>query len=81
MTREELKRFWFSIPHNPNKTPKYTITVKMDKYKSRKGHGKVSITRDDSNGFSQFTTHQVNPLQYVFNTKEYKSKKYQLIIK
>ena len=53
----------------------------MDKYKSRKGHGKVSITRDDSNGFSQFTTHQVNPLQYVFNTKEYKSKKYQLIIK
>ena len=92
MSREELKRLWFSIPHDKNKTPKYNITVTMDKYKGRKGQGTVSITRDDSDGFSQFTTHQVNPLQYALSRmsekysrkvydKRFDLSKYQLIIK
>ena len=67
MNRQELKRLWFSIPHDKNKIPTRTIVVTMDKYPGRKGQGTVKITRDDSDGYSEFNTHQVNPIQYALN--------------
>tara|TARA_R110002096_G_scaffold209388_1_gene396549 strand:+ start:185 stop:466 length:282 start_codon:yes stop_codon:yes gene_type:complete len=93
MNREELKRLWFSIPHDKNKVPTRTIVVTMDKYKGRIGQGTVQITRDDSDGYSEFNTHQVNPIAYVLNKMKdkcqdrleydinYDYSKYQLIIK
>ena len=67
MNREELKRLWFSIPHDKNKVPTRTIVVTMDKYKGRLGQGRVQITRDDSDGYSCMTTHQVNPIEWALN--------------
>ena len=67
MNREELKRLWFSIPHDKNKIPTRTIVVKYDKHESRIGEGTVVITRDDSSGYSCFSTHQKNPLEYALN--------------
>ena len=61
MNREELKRLWWSIPHGNKGIPTRTIVVQMDKYEGRKGQGTVTITRDDSDGYSEFKTHQVNP--------------------
>ena len=63
MSREELKRLWFSLPTQTKVTK--TIVVEMDKYEGRKGQGTVQITSDGPDGFSQFTTHQKNPLQYA----------------
>ena len=74
MNREELKRLWFSIPHDKNKVPTRTIVVTMDKYKGRKGQGTVVITRDDSDGYSCFSTHQVNPLAWALNKMKDKCK-------
>ena len=67
MNREELKRLWFSIPHDKNKVPTRTIVVTMDKYKGRIGQGTVKITRDDSDGYSSMSTHQVNPIEWALN--------------
>ena len=67
MTRNELKRLWFSIPHGQDKAPTRTIVVTMDKYKGRIGQGTVEITRDDSSGYSSFSTHQVKPIEYALN--------------
>ena len=90
--REELKRLWFSIPHDENRTPKYTITVTFDKYPPREGQGTVEISRDDKEGWSSFKTHTNEPLKYAldrmnapYNRKQYEERydlsKYQLIIK
>ena len=93
MNREELKRLWFSIPHGQDKAPTRTIVVTMDKYKGRIGQGTVQITRDDSSGYSQFTTHQVKPIEYALNKMKdkcqdrleydinYDYSKYKLVIK
>tara|TARA_R100000541_G_scaffold39094_1_gene46899 strand:+ start:201 stop:464 length:264 start_codon:yes stop_codon:yes gene_type:complete len=87
MTREELKRLWFSIPTDPNKKQENTIVVEMDNYPARKGEGTVQITRDGPDGYSQFTTHQKNPLQYALDRMSEGDdglrdlSKYQLIIK
>ena len=67
MNREELKRLWFSIPHEYDKIPTRTIVVTMDKYPGRKGEGTVKITRDDSDGYSCMTTHQKNPIAWALN--------------
>ena len=67
MNREELKRLWFSIPHDKNKVPTRTIVVTMDKYKGRIGQGTVRITCDTSDGYSEFCTHQENPIEYALN--------------
>ena len=92
MNREELKRLWFSIPHDKNKQPKRTITVVLDKYPGRIGEGTVKIVRDTSDGYSSFSTHQKNPIAYALNKMKDKCKdrkeyninydysKYQLII-
>ena len=45
-------------------------------------YGHVEIVSDGPNGFSQFTTHQENPLQYAKNRiKEDKLKDFKLVIK
>ena len=79
MSREELKRLWFSLPTQTKVTK--TIVVEMDKYEGRKGQGTVQITNDGPSGFTQFKSHEVNPIEYVLNCKEYKSKEYKLVIK
>ena len=87
MTREELKQLWFSIPADPNKETSRTIVVEMGKNPHWKGYGTVTITRDGPDGFSQFTTHQKNPLQYALDRMSEGDdglrdlSKYQLIIK
>ena len=87
MTREELKRLWFSIPTDPNKKQENTIVVEMDNYPARKGEGTVQITCDGPDGYSQFKTHQKNPLQYALDRMSEGDdglrdlSKYQLIIK
>ena len=63
MNREELKRLWWSIPHGKLGVPMRTIVVEFDKHKSRIGQGTVRITCDSNSGYSEFNTHQVDPLQ------------------
>ena len=65
MTREELKRLWFSIPTDPNKKQENTIVVEYTKNPHWKGCGYVTITRDGPDGYSRFSTHQKDPLQYA----------------
>ena len=93
MNREELKRLWWSIPHGNKGIPTRTIVVTMDKYKGRLGQGRVQITRDDSDGYSCMTTHQVKPIEWALNKMKdkcqnrleyninYDYSKYKLIIK
>ena len=92
MNREELKRLWWSIPHGKLGVPMRTIVVEFDKNKSRIGQGTVRITCDSNSGYSEFNTHQVDPLQYALDkmnekynrleyNEDYDYSKYQLIIK
>ena len=87
MNREELKRLWFSISTDPNKKQENTIVVEKGKNPHWKGYGTVIITRYGPDGFSQFTTHQKNPLQYALDRMSEGDdglrdlSKYQLIIK
>ena len=67
MSREELKRLWLSIPIDPNKKQKNTIVVKYGKNPHWKGYGYVTITRDGPDGYSHFSTHQKDPLQYALD--------------
>ena len=84
--REELKRFLFSIPTEGRKVTK-TITVTMIKGIDGKpnqwwpGYGNVSIDSDGPDGWRHFATSQEHPMKYALNTEEYKSGKYQLIVK
>ena len=79
MTRNQLKQMWFNLPTTTKVTK--TILVEMDKYKGRQGQGTVQITNDGPSGFHQFKTHQVNPIEYVRNSKEFTSGEYKLVIK
>ena len=93
MNREELKRMWLSIPHGEMGPPKRTILVRFDTHPSRRGQGTVTITRDGDGGYSEFSTHQVQPLKYALDKMKdkcdnrleydinYDYSKYQLIIK
>ena len=65
MNREELKRLWFSLP--PSTVVRKEITVKMGKSKFWPGYGYVTIMREGPDGFSEFSTHQEDPLQYAKN--------------
>ena len=78
--REELKRLLFSLPTEGRKVVK-TITITMTKSKFWPGYGEVSIDSDGPDGFTHFGTHQKNPMEYVLNSEEYKSGKYELIVK
>ena len=64
--REELKRLWFSIDYS-NTPVRKEIEVDL-RYLDNKwwpNHGYVKIIRDGQEGYSSFTTHQENPLQYA----------------
>ena len=74
MSREELKRLWFSLDCS-NVPVRKEIIVQTD-------YGHVEIMSDGPNGYNSFKTNQgENALQYALNTKEYKSNKYKLVIK
>ena len=79
MSREELKKLWFSLPVSQKEIK--TITVEVGKNPHWVGYGEVTIMSDGPNGYSHFSTHQEFPMEYALNTKEYKSGEYELIIK
>ena len=74
MSREELKRLWFSLDYS-NIKEKKEIVVETN-------FGHVEIMSEGPNGYSSFKTNQgKNALKYALDTKEYKSKEYKLVIK
>lgn len=79
MSREELQRLLFAFPQVVSERKQ--IIVEMDKYKDRIGQGTIEIIRENSDGFMCSKTHQKHPYTYLFNTKEYQSNEYELIIK
>ena len=80
MTKNELKQLWFNLPTQTKVTK--TIVVEISKSKEFwVGYGTIQVTSDGPNGFSQFKTHQEFPMEYLLNLKEYKSGKYDVIIK
>ena len=82
MSREELKRLWFSLNHS--NTPVRKEVIVDLRYLDNKwwpNYGYVQILSDGPNGYSSFSTHQENPLEYAKSRKEYKSGEYELIIK
>ena len=86
MSREELKRLWFSLPVSQKEIK--TITVEIGKNPHWVGYGEITIMSDGPNGYSHFSTHQEHPVQYALDLIEnskgctYKDySKYQLVIK
>ena len=88
MTREELKTAWLNIDYSNVKVKKEIIVdLRYIKNKFWPGYGYVTIMREGPDGFSEFSTHQENPLQYAKdiikeNDHPYEDySKYELIIK
>ena len=82
MNREELKRLWFSLPPSTVVRKEITVDLRYIKNKYWPGYGYVQILSDGPNGYSSFSTHQENPLQYAKNRmKEEKLKDFKLVIK
>ena len=80
MTRNELKQMWFNLPTQTKITKTIIVKLMKDKF-NWKNCGDVKIIKDDKSGYHSFSTFQKNPVEYALNTKEYKSGKYQLVIK
>ena len=80
MRREELKRLWFSLDHSNTPVRKQIIVDKCTN-PYWPNCAKVEILSDGPNGYSSFSTHQENPLEYAKNCSEYKSGEYELILK
>ena len=87
MTREELKMMFLQMDCS-NIPVKKEIVVEIGKNPYWIGYGTVTITSDGPDGFSQFSTHQENPVQYAKDRiKESKGcdyrdlSEYELIIK
>ena len=78
MTREELKQLWFSLDYSNVPVRKQIIVDKCTN-PYWPNHAKVQILSDGPNGYSSFSTHQENPLEYAKNRDEYKSSEYELI--
>ena len=83
MTREELKMIFLQM--DCSKVPvKKEIIVDL-RYLDNKwwpNYGYIQILSDGPDGYSSFSTHQENPLQYAKNRmKEEKYSKYKLVIK
>ena len=78
MNRQELKQLWFSIDRS-NVKEKKEIIVDL-RYLDNKwwpNYGYVQILSDGPDGYSSFSTHQENPLQYAKDRiKESKGCKY-----
>jgi len=82
MNREELKRLWFSLDHSNTPVRKQIIVdVRYLDNKWWPNYGYVEVVREGPDGYSSFSTHQENPLEYAKSCKEYKSGEYELIIK
>ena len=82
MNREELKRLWFSIPRDENKKDYKAIIVDYNNNPYWPGYGTIEILSDGPNGYSSFSTHEKNPLQYAKDKmKEEEYSKYKLVIK
>ena len=80
MSREELKRLWFSLDHSNTLVRKQIIVDKCTN-PYWPNHAKVEILKDGPSGYHSFSTHQENPLEYAKSRKEYKSGEYELILK
>ena len=82
MTRNELKQLWFSIPRNENKKDYKVIVVEIGKNPYWKGYGTIQIISDTKDGYSSFKTSQgENALNYALECEQYKTGKYNLVIK
>ena len=88
MTREELKTAWLNIDYSNVKVKKEIIVdLRYIKNKFWPGYGYVTIMREGPDGFSEFSTHEKNPLQYAKdiikkNDHPYEDySKYKLVIK
>jgi len=79
MTREELKRLWFSLDHS--KTPeRKQIIVNINKGPHWVGYGNIQILSEGPTGYSSFKTFQESPLEYVKTRKEYWRDGYEVIV-
>ena len=87
MTREELKRIWLNIDYSNVKEKKEIIVdLRYIKNKWWPGYGHVTIRREGKDGFSEFSTHQENPMKYALEMMENDGSltdysEYELIIK
>ena len=81
MNREELKRLWFNLEFGDNRPEIEQIIVDKCTNPYWPNCAKVEILSDGPDGYSSFSTHQENPLEYAKSRKEYKSGEYELIIK
>ena len=82
MNRHELKMAFLQMDCS-NVPVKKQIIVDV-RYLDNKwwpNYGYVQILRDGPDGYSSFSTHQENPLEYAKSCKEYKSGEYELVIK
>ena len=80
MTREELKTMFLQMDCSNIPVRKQIIVDKCTN-PYWPNHAKVQILSDGPNGYSSFSTHHENPLEYAKNRDEYKSGEYELIIK
>ena len=80
MTREELKMMFLQMDCSKVPVRKQII---VDKCTNPYWPicAKVEILSDGPGGYSSFSTHQENPLEYAKSRDEYKSGEYELIIK
>jgi len=65
MNREELKRLWFSLPSSKKETKEIIVDLRYLDNKHWPNHGHVQIVSDGPDGYSSFSTHQENPLEYA----------------
>ena len=80
MTREEMKMMFLQMDCS-NVPVKKEIIVEIGKNKFWPSYGTIEILSDGPDGYRSFKTHQENPLEYAKNRDEYKSGKYELVIK
>lgn len=57
------------------------IIVEIGKNPYWINYGTIEIIIDGPDGLTFYKTHQKDPMQYIYNCKEYKSNEYELIIK
>ena len=83
MSREELKRLWFSLDYSNVKEKKEIIVdLRYIKNKWWPGYGNVKIISEGPSGYSSFSSHEEYPMKYAKNRmKEEQYKEYKLIIK
>ena len=80
MTREELKTMFLQMDCSNIPVRKQIIVNKCTN-PYWPNHAKVEILSDGPSGYSSFSTHQENPLEYAKSRDEYKSGEYELIVK